>query len=219
MKNISVYLVRHGFSEGNAQEDIIGQTGTTNLTDLGIQQARALGKRFAEEKISFDKIFSSTFTRAVQTAKIVQDEIRHKDEIEYSDALIEYSAGKWMGESRSKIMGTPENFRKVAHLGMGFKFPGGESLQQVERRAATYIEDNIIFNKKVLKRAEDNKQNFLIVNHGQTCKAILHWIMGFDQSFLWRIAIGNCSITHLKFNDDGWFLRSLNDTSHLKDIK
>ena len=221
MKSIHIYLCRHSQSEGNIaqNQDIIGQTGTTKLTDLGIKQAHALGKRFANDEIVFDKIFSSTYTRAMDTAKIVQEEVGQKDNIEYSDALIEYNAGKLLGERRSEVMSNPKTFRSIAYLGMGFKFPGGESLQQVERRASSFIEDNIIFNKKVLKTAEDKKQNFLIVNHGQTLKAILHWVMGFDQSFLWRIAIGNCSITHLKYNEDGFFIRSLNDTSHLYQLK
>ena len=66
--NCEIYFIRHGESESNATPGLAsGVNYDAPLTKLGHQQAKLLGERFKNEKMSFDKVFSSTLTRAVQT--------------------------------------------------------------------------------------------------------------------------------------------------------
>jgi len=216
MKNINIYLVRHGQSEGNTVDpDVIGQPASSPLTKLGIEQASLLGKRFATDKVKFARCFSSSFIRAAETAKIITVAIDHKEPLYLYNELVEYSPGDWRGKVRADVFSQIENVRKVGALNMGFKFPNGEALHQVERRAAHWLEEQIIFNDRVLAAAEKEELNYLVVSHGMTIRCLLHYVMGFDQSFVWNINIDNSSITHLKFGDRGWYLNCLNDTSHL----
>ena len=194
MHNIHIFLCRHGESEGNTVfPDVIGQSSSSPLTKKGKEQAKLLGKRFEKEGIKFDRCFSSSFIRAAETTKIVAGELSHKEPLYLFNELIEYSAGDWRGKVRSEVFWDINNIRKVGTLNMGFKFPGkdGDALFQVERRASTWLEDNIIYNEKVLAIAEKQKTKFLVMSHGMTIRCLLHYIMGFDQSFIWNIDIDN----------------------------
>ena len=98
---------------------------------------------------------------------------------------------------------------------MGYLFPEGESYHRVARRAATFIEDSIIYNKAVLELAEKKEVNIAVFSHGMTVKSILHYVMGFDSSFMWKVRIGNTSISHVVYNEKGFFLNGINDEGHL----
>lgn len=215
MKDINIYLIRHGESEGNIIPNMIGQEPDTKLTEHGVNQTGRLGKRFLTHGISFDCIWSSTYLRAKTTAEVFSKIVRYEPEIVFTDALVEYNPGDWKGQSRSIIYENFKHMKDITHCHMGFVFPNGESYHQVARRASSFIEDNIIHNKEILKFAEDRDVNVACVSHGQTIKTILHYIMGYDQSFLWKIRLGNTSICHVVFNDKGWFLNSINDMGHL----
>jgi 2,3-bisphosphoglycerate-dependent phosphoglycerate mutase len=215
MNDINIFLCRHGESTGNILGDVIGQDNDTQLTEKGIAQANFLGHRFRNENIHFDKIFSSTYPRAKATAEIVRKVVGYKPELILTDALREYNPGSFKGKSRAEIYADFKTMQSMAYLNMGFLFPGGESYMQVERRAATFIEDNIIYNKDILAEAEKKELNIAVFTHGMTAKTIIRYIAGCDQSFMWKIRIGNASISHLVFNDRGWFLNSINDCGHL----
>ena len=65
-----IYFIRHGESKSNATPGLAaGINFDAPLTELGHQQAKLLGERFKSEKLSFDKVFSSTLTRAIQTTE------------------------------------------------------------------------------------------------------------------------------------------------------
>jgi broad specificity phosphatase PhoE len=219
MHNINIYLCRHGQSEGNTViPDVIGQPSSSPLTKTGIEQAKLLGKRFAKEGIKFDRCNSSSFIRAAETTRLVMSEIDHKDPLYVYNELVEYNPGTWRGKVRTEVFSDLDNVRKVAAGNMGFRFPDGDALHQVERRATTWLEEEIIYNEKILSIAEKQKQNFLVMSHGMTIRCILHYVMGFDTSFVWNINIENCQITHLVYGDRGFYLNSLNDIGHLKDL-
>ena len=65
----TLYIVRHGESEGNVQGDIFGVDPP--LTPRGIQQAQALSLVF--EKITLHHVYASRLKRAHKTAQIIAD--------------------------------------------------------------------------------------------------------------------------------------------------
>ena len=68
-----VYFTRHGQTIWNVEGKICGATDIA-LTDLGHEQAIALGRRIAEEKLSIDEILYSPLCRAADTAKHISEE-------------------------------------------------------------------------------------------------------------------------------------------------
>lgn len=217
MKHINIYLIRHGQSLGNAEgPDKIGQPNDSPLSDLGFKQAEALHTRLKREEIPFNHIFSSTFKRAIQTTQTVFPHL--KGITTFHDDLVEYSPGDWRGKVRSEVFSDIKNVERIANLNMGFVFPNGESQHQVSRRMAVFIEKNIIYNPEYLELTKkDEKAHIGVVSHGISIKTFLQYVMGFDRSFVSKIRIENTSITKLKYHPNkGWFLRSLNDTAHLR---
>ena len=74
---MTLILVRHGESEGNARGVITGSLDL-DLTELGREQARRVGARFAEHPIA--AIYSSTLQRAANTGAAVA--VHHELEVE-----------------------------------------------------------------------------------------------------------------------------------------
>src|ERR1035437_8036617 len=102
MKNINIYLIRHGESEMNIIPHIIGQSPDTKLTENGICQAEKLGNRFSDLRSSVF-MASSSYERAHRTALIVKSKVKINNNISVHDELVEYSAGQWVGKNRHEI--------------------------------------------------------------------------------------------------------------------
>lgn len=220
----NLYLIRHGQSTINIIPDHMGQKSDTPLTDHGRHQAHLLGQRLQKEVGDFHHIFSSHYTRAHDTAKIALP--RYQDSIVICPDLREYSAGAWEGSKRSEVM-TPQVALRMGYMASGFQPPNGESMHQVERRVSRWMEDTILYNSQIQKEAYDYRHvhypnnskhpnmNIAVFSHGMTIKCLLHHIMGFDQSFIWKLTLENTSICKLVFNQEGWRLITINDHAHL----
>jgi len=73
-KSTKIVLVRHGETRWNVEQRIQGQ-GDSPLTEAGIEQARAIGRRLAREH--FDRLVASDLGRAMQTASEIGALTRH----------------------------------------------------------------------------------------------------------------------------------------------
>ena len=62
---MELHLIRHGQTDWNEERRVQGQSDS-QLTQLGINQAIALGERISA--IKFDKVFCSSSLRTRQTA-------------------------------------------------------------------------------------------------------------------------------------------------------
>ena len=64
------YFIRHGESQSNATPGFVaGVNYDAPLTDRGFAQARLLGRRLRREGARFDRVYSSSMTRTVQTTE------------------------------------------------------------------------------------------------------------------------------------------------------
>jgi broad specificity phosphatase PhoE len=211
-------LIRHGQSEINIKPDIMGQRADVQLTDVGRRQARALHNKFVLDGNYFDKIYSSDYTRALNTAQIVRGE--SSQEIILAEPLREYDAGDWTNASRKETLNDQMKLR-MGYLHHGFLPPSGESMTQVERRASRWLEETILYNKEMAELSAWKKENehpplnIACFSHGMTIKCLLHYVMGFERNFTWKVTIDNTSVSKLSFGKEGWRLISINDCSHL----
>lgn len=212
-------LVRHGQSTTNQNPDLMGQLPETPLSDHGRHQAELLRQRLKSEIPKMDAVYSSTYTRALDTA-IIATNRKDATGLTLVHDLREYSAGDWTNKSRSETL-TPQVKGQMAAMNHGFLPPEGESLHQVTRRASLWLEDTILYNEGYIELAARKRKanlsptNIYCFSHGMTIKCLLHYIMGFDQSFTWKVTIENTSLTKLHFGKDGWRLLGINDHSHL----
>ena len=70
---MELVFIRHGFSEWNAKNLVTGWRDV-NLTERGVEEAKAAGKKLFEKGYEFDIAFTSVLTRAIKTCNIVLEE-------------------------------------------------------------------------------------------------------------------------------------------------
>jgi 2,3-bisphosphoglycerate-dependent phosphoglycerate mutase len=160
-------LVRHGQSEWNLKNLFTGWRDV-DLTEQGVAEARAAGKRLKEKGISFDVAFTSGLKRAQRTLDLVLAEMNlaaipvTKDvalnERDYGDlnGLNKDDARKKWGEDQVHIWrrsyDTPP--------------PGGESLKDTVARALPY------YVREILPGVLQGKRT-LVAAHGNSLRALI----------------------------------------------
>ncbi len=210
-----LYLIRHGQSESNAlPADRYSDNYDSKLTPKGEEQARRLGARFAAEGLAFDRIYCSTYKRAIMTARIMVEEMGAPEtEIPQVHALREQEApDDWRGKRMDEVA-TPEVRAYTAAKGNDYKPEGGESAREVERRISAWLEEELIYNPELVSRPVSMR--VALVGHGTAHNCLMRYILGFDQRFIWRMPLDNCSISRLRFDNGGWQLISINDAVHI----
>lgn len=207
------YFIRHGESQSNVTPGIAaGENFDAPMTERGHLQAEAAGKRLGDEGIKFDKIYSSSLVRAVQTTQGVLKGMGTPDvEFEQVDAIIEKQTPGWRGKLAKDVMPTEVRLL-MAEKGKYFKAADGETMRWVERRASNWLEDEILYNPEWYEK--DGNHRIAIVSHGDTMRALLHYITGMDNRLAMRTDIFNCSISRFRFGKLGWHVGSINDSSH-----
>ena len=208
------YFIRHGESESNARPGFVaGVNFDAPLTPRGVEQARKLGQRFKGEGTVFDRVYSSTLTRAVRTAETMLDSMGQPGRpFEKVEALIEQQMPGWRGVSVEEAF-TPETIAYMRTKGVHFVPPEGESQRVVQRRVSSWLEDELIYNEDLIR--SHRSLRVAVVGHGAATKCLFHYIMGFNDGLITRVAMENCSVSRFAFSQEGWSILSLNDTAHL----
>ena len=194
-------LIRHGESEWNRAGLIQGYSDC-DLSDLGRTQADRLRERLDLEKI--DAAWSSTSTRALQTARIA---LGHRLSIESHDGLREMKLGVWEGVKASELKKrlpreTEQWFREPSKV----RIEGAEPLRSFRKRVTTAIDC-------IRDRHQDS--SVVIFTHGGVICSYLTGLLGLKLDDLWRFKIRNGSITRIFFPMDSPRIEGLNDVSHL----
>ena len=213
--NCEIYFIRHGESESNATPGLAAGTNfDAPLTKLGHQQAKLLGKRFKNDKIHFDKVYCSTLTRAIQTTENIFIGMESpNNSFQKVPAIIEQQVPGWRGIPIEEAY-AGETMAYMMEKGRDFVGPDGESIREVQKRATNWLEDELIYNRKLCR--DPQTLTVAIIGHGNTMRSIFHYIMGFDQRLIYKIGVDNTSISRFLFNGKGWSVVCLNDSSHLK---
>lgn len=188
-----LYILRHGQTALNKERRLQGRM-QTNLNEIGIEQANRLARLIEERNISFTKIFSSPLERAVRTGEIVTGIDRDKFIID--DSLAEISFGENEGrlydeikEVHSNIFSTPESYIPPK---------GGESLTELQTRTVGFL-------RKIQK--SNLSGNILAVSHGTAIHSMLIYLRGQGLKDLWSERVGNCNLTAIDINADGFKIR------------
>ena len=161
----TIYLARHGESDWNAANRFQGHSDRP-LTDLGREQAQALGELVAAENV--EAIYSSPLKRALETALIVA--VRSGLEVVEDEDLREVDTGSWSGLSRAEVQERfPERFERWTSGGAGWE--DGESYEEMAERVLAAV--NRI-------AAAHPGGRVLIVSHGGPIRAIQGAANGMD---------------------------------------
>lgn len=127
------YIIRHGETVFNRKGRIQGWCDSP-LTDLGVSQAKQLGKEL--KNVPFDVCFCSTSERAIDTANSILEGRNVK--IIPSKNLKEQSFGDFEAEKSVDI------FKDGVRFPDGYRFCGGENHSDVIERVTKELKKNRI---------------------------------------------------------------------------
>ncbi|WP_110952940.1 alpha-ribazole phosphatase [Anaerosinus massiliensis] len=197
-----VILVRHGQTEWNIQGKYQGHSDI-ELSPLGLEQAKLVGKRLAKEKI--DAVYASDLKRAVKTAEYIANE--HTLKVNIIEQFREISFGDWEGLDyktiNEKWPGKVELFFKNAELNV---IPNGETFLEVTERSCRVM-------KNLTEKHAD--KTIVIVSHGGTIRTLIATALQLRLKYIWNLRQDNTAVNILNYYDTQTVVELLNDTHHL----
>lgn len=221
VKELELYLIRHGQSMGNAGYD--GRTDLTLkegndplLTEKGLSQAEKLGIYLSN--IEFDRIYSSGLIRAISTADGI---IRHQSAEKPLLVLPLLSEVGISPEYDGIMLEEMREFCKTVSLADGVN----ESSPRVCH--STFEKENEVFDRakevtEYLRSKYNNGEKIAVVAHAAFLTILIFQIMGFTEAPIFDIAIQNTGITKIIFYKEGTnpygdiSFEYINSTPHLE---
>jgi broad specificity phosphatase PhoE len=207
---MKVYFVRHGESESNQQKIRLGPSAS--LTQTGREQAQLVANRL--KLIQVDRILTSPYPRASQTAEIIQKTIT--SELHIHDDIHEIkSPSVYLGRSNDdpEVIALDElrwqNFKDET-----WHHSDEENLADSRTRAKKFIH----------QLSDMSDDTIIVVTHANFLRTLLAEmvfgeILSTDiyRCFAMGIVLGNTGITVVENRTDGsWKIITLNDLTHLE---
>ncbi|HEY1983346.1 MAG TPA: 2,3-bisphosphoglycerate-dependent phosphoglycerate mutase [Xanthobacteraceae bacterium] len=167
MANRTLVLVRHGQSEWNLKNLFTGWRDV-DLTEVGVKEARAAGKKLKAQGLHFDIGFTSALIRAQRSLDLVLDEMAQKNiPIVKNLALNERDYGDLSGLNKDDARAKwGEEQVHIWRRSYDVPPPGGESLRDTAARVLPYYIQEIL--PRVLGGA-----NVLVAAHGNSLRALV----------------------------------------------
>jgi|GEM_PF-198528 len=193
-KNIcTLYLVRHGETEGNAARRVQGQTDTP-LTVKGLDQAREVAATFKD--LSFSAIYSSDLLRAHRTAEVIK--LDRELEVRTSKLLRERAYGSLEGKSIAEYrLFADEHLLRIEGLNEEQRWHYKKALdiesdQELVSRLMIYLREIALAHRG---------QTVLVVSHSGAMRLFLQRLKYLPEVFSKPGTLANCG--YIELESDG----------------
>ncbi len=203
MNQKTIYLIRHGQTNYNRMGIVQGGGIDSDLNELGLKQAQAFFEHY--QNIPFDKIYTSTLKRSIQSVK------------QFIDKNIpwERHAGlneiNWGHREGTRI--TPEEdayyYSVIEAWSKGevdLRIDGGESPTDVVTRQKPVLD-------LILSRPEE--KNILICMHGRAMRMFLCLMLNYPLQCMDVFEHQNLCLYKLHHSGNMFTVESYNDVTHL----
>lgn len=217
MKDLNLYLIRHGQTEWNIKDQMQGSKNSP-LTENGVLGAQITGKYL--KNIPFIQAYSSPQQRAKETRDYIIHENDNVIPTFELDNLREMDFGLWEGKHVPSLkkeipefttyLTDPENFDSSINQ--------GENYLDILSRMKEAL--NVI-----VKNAPQDQGNILVVSHGTVLRILLcvlnggDWRRHRDEDYFPRVLNTSISVVNYKQTDDkpeGKFsVKFYNNVDHL----
>ena len=201
-------LVRHGKSLWNKENRFTGWTDIS-LSNEGIKEAESAAREILDQNISINIAYSSIFSRAYETAKIMLQNSQNKEvKLQKDWRLNERHYGKLQGLNKSETAakygdGQVLKWRRSFNTKPPLlsekdhnsqlnnplfkdipkeKIPVGESLQDTVNRVNDFCKD-------ILYKKLDKNKNILIAAHGNSIRALIKIIENISDKSIEKLEI------------------------------
>lgn len=180
-KMAHVYFTRHGQTIWNVENKICGATDIA-LTDLGREQARALGKKILDEGLRIDEMLYSPLIRARDTAleifRITGIPAREEQRLK------EQNFGKYESTPRDGAAFQEAKKSFINH------FEGGETMLHLAQRIYNLLDEI---------KAESDEKTYLLVAHNGIARVVHSYFYDMDNEEYSGFGIGNCEVLEYTF--------------------
>jgi probable phosphoglycerate mutase len=191
LKVKNIYLIRHGETDWNKNHRFQGQTDI-KLNETGRDQAIKL--RPLMQQLQIESVYSSTLTRAYETAELASQEIRIS--IQKDDRLRETNVGAAEGLTMDELLqkfGSDclTKWRSYDERLLDYSFENGESKRQMMFRVRQVFLDIA---------QNSNRGSIAVFSHGMVMRAMTFI---FGEGLPWDIQyFANGSVHHFVWSDD-----------------
>jgi probable phosphomutase (TIGR03848 family) len=200
----TLVLARHAVTEQTGPL-LTGRNPGVDLSEDGRKQAAALADRLADLPVA--AVYASPMERTTQTAEVVAE--RHALPVRGLPGALEADYGDWTGGKLSDLAKT-ELWKTVQHAPSRARFPGGESLAEMQARVVRCLEEVV---------AEHPGELVVVVSHADPIKAAIAHYTGVHLDLFQRIVVSPASVTAFYLSAHGAALVKCNDTGSLDELR
>ena len=200
-----LFLIRHGENEWTKRGALAGRTPCVALNETGKEQADQVAERLKAQPIS--AVYSSPLLRCLETAQPLA--AARNLSVSVEPGVLEVDYGDWRGGDLKELSKLPE-WQLVQIFPGGFRFPGGETLREVQNRVITTLERI---------RTEHAGEVIAVFAHGDVLRTSLAYYLGTPLDLFQRIQISTASISLIAFHRFGPSILAMNDSGGFPVIK
>ena len=198
-KDMEVYFLRHGQTDWNRMRRIQGSTEWTDLSDEGVHDAEMVRDGLLARRLSFDRLYSSPYRRALHTAQIIGEGLGIDPVID--SRLREMSFGPYEGTPYDGDNFVDDNIRACFKDPDRYVAPAAaESFNDVAARVKSFLDGE-------LAPADGRCGRVLVVAHGCVLRTILRLVEGRPLSDFWKGLQPNCCAHVVALAGDRFILK------------
>ncbi len=200
----TLYLVRHGRTQGNLERLLHGATDLP-LDRLGLRQSQRVAERLAENHPA-DTLVTSPLQRARTTAEIIGARLGLVPKV--VPGLVEMNFGDLEGVSFDELVAKhPELAQRALDLNdWDLAWPNGESRREFHIRVRRTFEE-------ILTAYPAHR--VIVVAHGGVLGSFLAQVEGRSPNDWRTYSLLNCSLTHVDVTPERVHIHLFNDCLHL----
>ncbi len=197
-------LIRHAHTD-TAGKRLTGWARGVRLNDRGRAEATALAERL--EGVPVRAIYCSPLERCRETAAPLARARGLGTSVRRG--LLEVDYGEWTGRTIAGLRRT-KLWRVVQQAPSRIRFPGGESLLEVQARAVAEVERIALAHPKDV---------VAVVTHADVVRLVLMHFAGMHLDELQRLAVEPASVSVLAMSDGAVRVMKVNDTGGLESLR
>jgi probable phosphomutase (TIGR03848 family) len=202
-RSTTLVLVRHAVTAQTGPL-LSGRAPGIDLSEAGVKQAENVGERLAVLPVR--AVYASPIERTQQTAAHIAS--HHGLEVRTLPGVIEADYGEWTGGKISDLAKT-DLWKVVQVAPSRARFPGGESISEMQSRMVTALEQVI---------ADHPGELIVVVSHADPIKAAIAHFSGVHLDLFQRVMVSPASVTVFELGQFGAALVKCNDTGSLEEL-
>ncbi len=203
---MEIILVRHAESDANVKLLYSG-TQDSPLTSAGIKQVDKLARHLAQTLTQVNAVYSSSQTRAIQTAQAISHNLFIGEPI-VDPQLNEISFGDWEGltadQIESRYPGQLQIWESDPELS---QIPNSESLESATNRIYSFCQE---------KYDQDPESRIIVVTHGVVIRCLLVKLLMRTLRDIWMFDIDNAGYSIINWEKSHALVVQINEVKHLE---